>query len=158
MAHTTHWNTHVNICRRHRTHTHTHTQAWGHGEFILCLFPSWNVPPPGPPRNIMVNRLRLLKFSWVQYCTKFTAISGLPACVCVCPVSPPYMHMCIHSDIVYLYIMHLNSTQCCIGQMHFLLWFTDFGVFYCFESWWYLYPQRAWCSYNLWDLCACMVN
>src|SRR4029434_3422907 len=26
---------------------------------------------------------------------EFTATSGLPACVCVCPVSPPYMHVCV---------------------------------------------------------------
>src|SRR4029434_845113 len=31
---------------------------------------------------------------WEKAETKFTAISGLPACVCVCPVSPPYMHVC----------------------------------------------------------------
>src|SRR4029434_10377575 len=30
MAHTTHWNTHVHIWRRHRTHTHTHTHTLRH--------------------------------------------------------------------------------------------------------------------------------
>src|SRR4029434_4877164 len=32
---------------------------------------------------------------WEKAENKFTATSGLPACVCVCPVSPPYMHMCV---------------------------------------------------------------
>src|SRR4029434_1625286 len=36
---------------------------------------------------------------WEKAENKFTATSGLPACVCVCvcvcPVSPPYMHVCV---------------------------------------------------------------
>src|SRR4029434_1361241 len=41
MAHTTHWNPHVHIWRRHRTHTH----------LFSAFFPSWTVLPPGPPRS-----------------------------------------------------------------------------------------------------------
>src|SRR4029434_2751668 len=32
---------------------------------------------------------------WEKAENKFTATSGLPVCVCVCPVSPPYMHVCV---------------------------------------------------------------
>src|SRR4029434_3234576 len=50
MAHTTHWNTHVHIWRRHRTHTHA-----GKPEVAVNLFsaflPSWTVLPPGPSRS-----------------------------------------------------------------------------------------------------------
>src|SRR4029434_4921388 len=35
MAHTTHWNTHVHIWRRHRTHIHTHA---GRAEVAVNLF------------------------------------------------------------------------------------------------------------------------
>ena len=79
--------------------------TWSPGAAKLPTAPGGSLRKDGP--------------GWEKAENKFTATSGLPACVC--PVSPPYMHVCIHSDIVYLYIMHLNSTQCCIGQMHFLL-------------------------------------
>src|SRR4029434_10124120 len=51
--------TYISHCMSHpHTHTHTHTLRQitdlqclrGRGEFIFCLFPSWTVPPPGPPR------------------------------------------------------------------------------------------------------------
>src|SRR4029434_5959870 len=32
---------------------------------------------------------------WEKAENKFSATSGLPACVCVCPVWPPYMHVCV---------------------------------------------------------------
>src|SRR4029434_5030378 len=41
MAHTTHWNTHVHIWRRHRTHTHTHA---GKPEIAVNLVSAFSHP------------------------------------------------------------------------------------------------------------------
>src|SRR4029434_3467720 len=48
MAHTTHWNTHVHIWRRHRTHTRRPDVAVN---LFSAFFPSWTVLPPRAPTS-----------------------------------------------------------------------------------------------------------
>src|SRR4029434_10723215 len=51
MAHTTHWNTHVHIWRRHRTHTHTQVGLRCRSEFIFCFFPILDCPSSRTPQE-----------------------------------------------------------------------------------------------------------
>src|SRR4029434_7800657 len=50
MAHMTHWNTHVHIWRRHRTHTHTQVVLRSHGIYFL-LFPILDRPSSRTPQE-----------------------------------------------------------------------------------------------------------
>src|SRR4029434_2918776 len=56
------------------------TWTWSPGAYKLPTAPggSWRKDNPG----------------WEKAEDKFTATSGLRVCVCVCPVSPPYIHVC----------------------------------------------------------------
>src|SRR4029434_10041605 len=55
--------------------------TWSPGAYKLPIAPgrSWRKYGPG----------------WEKAEDKFTATSGLRVRVCVCPVSPPYIHMCV---------------------------------------------------------------
>src|SRR4029434_10740971 len=55
--------------------------TWSPGAAKLPTAPGGSLRKDGP--------------GWEKAANKFTATSGLPACVCVCPVSPPYMHVCV---------------------------------------------------------------
>ena len=57
--------------------------TWSPGAAKLPTAPGGSLRKDGP--------------GWEKAENKFTATSGLPACVCVCvcPVSPPYMHVCV---------------------------------------------------------------
>ena len=109
-----HTRTRMSGCRVGRVssrlrHTHTHTHIYKgfpplrtptektckitehmSRDSSLHLVPGRYKPPTAPGGS-----LRKDSPGWEKAENKFTATSGLPACVCVCPVSPPYMHVCV---------------------------------------------------------------
>ena len=81
------WCMFIYVCMWKNNRTHVH--PWPKMDSSLHLVPGRYKLPTAPGGS-----LRKDGPGWEKAENKFTATSGLPACVCVCPVSPPCIHVC----------------------------------------------------------------